>query len=95
MIKALLRDDIKEAAPYMDADVLDYISQGRTETFEGFEGYYLFAFDWYDVYSDNNDLSKITAYCDTDDVFFFCEDQRTLDMVNKAIPAQQTGDEIL
>ena len=61
MIKALLRDDIKEAAPYMDADVLDYISQGRTETFEGFEGYYLFAFDWYDVYSDNNDLAKITA----------------------------------
>ena len=95
MIKALLTANIKEASPYMDAHVLDYLSQGRTETFEGFEGYYLFAFDWYDVYSDNNELSKITAYCDVDDVFFFCEDQRTLDMVSRAIPMQQTGSDAL
>ena len=59
MIKALLRDDIKEAAPYMDADVLDYISQGRTETFEGFEGYYLFAVAWSEVERDSDARSKV------------------------------------
>ena len=94
MINALLTDRICEAAPYMDSHVIDYLSQCRTETFESFEGYYLFAFDWYDVFSDNNELSKITAYCDSQNVFFFCEDERTLNMVTGAIP-QQTESEVL
>lgn len=72
MIKALLANGINGAADYIEPHVIDYLRQGRTETFEGFEGYYLFAFDWYDVFSDNNDLSKIVAYCDAQNVFFFC-----------------------
>ena len=95
MIKALLANGINEAADYIEPHVIDYLRQGRTETFEGFEGYYLFAFDWYDVFSDNNDLSKIVAYCDAQNVFFFCEDERTLNMVNKAIPAQHTNSDVL
>ena len=95
MIKALITEKINEAAPYMDSHVIDYLKQGKTETFEEFEGYYLFAFDWYDVLTDNNDLSKLTAYCDSENVFFFCEDERALNMVNRALPSEQTGNEVL
>ena len=94
MIKAFLNDNIKEAAPYVDSRVLDYLSQGRTETFEGFEGYYLFAFDWYDVFSSNNELSKITVYCNAENILFFCDEQRTLDMVSSAVTMDQTENDV-
>ena len=95
MIKAVLIDDINQVAPYMDDGIAQYLKQGKTETFEEFESYYLFAFDWYDVYSDNNDLSKIVTYCSSRDIFFLCEDKRTLDMVQRSIPENQTEGEVI
>ena len=95
MIKAVLIDDINQVAPYMDDGIAQYLKQGKTETFEEFESYYLFAFDWYDVYSDNNDLSKIVTYCSSRDIFFLCEDKRTLEMVQRSIPENQTEGEVI
>ena len=95
MIKAVLIDDINQVAPYMDDGIAQYLKQGKTETFEEFESYYLFAFDWYDVYSDNNDLSKIVTYCSSRDIFFLCEDERTLEMVQRSIPENQTEGEVI
>ena len=95
MIKAVLIDDINQVAPYMDDGIAQYLKQGKTETFEEFESYYLFAFDWYDVYSDNNDLSKIVTYCSSRDIFFLCEDKRPLEMVQRSIPENQTEGEVI
>ena len=95
MIKAVLIDDINQVAPYMDDGIAQYLKQGKTETFEEFESYYLFAFDWYDVYSHNNDLSKIVTYCSSRDIFFLCEDERTLEMVQRSIPENQTEGEVI
>ena len=95
MIKAVLIDDINQVAPYMDDGIAQYLKQGKTETFEEFESYYLFAFDWYDVYSDNNDLTKIVTYCSCRDIFSLCEDERTLEMVQRSIPENQTEGEVI
>ena len=37
----------------------------------------LLAFDWYDVGSSDTENSKIVIYLDKEDLFFFCENDRT------------------
>lgn len=65
---------IAEAAPNMDAKVLDYINEGQIETFEGFAEFDFMAFDWYDVGSPGRECSQLLIYLDREDLFFFCED---------------------
>ncbi len=69
---------IDNAAPYMDAKVFGYIDSLESESFEEHDNFDLLAFDWYDVGSSDTENSKIVIYLDKEDLFFFCENDRTL-----------------
>lgn len=84
--RVLLIDKLAEVAEMMDASVIDYLAQRRTETFEGFENYYLMAFDWYDVTTSDNETTKVLIYLDREDLFCFCEDERGLAAMKKCVP---------
>lgn len=73
MQKVLSFARMKEAEPYMDRKVLNYINEGRIETFESFEDFDVMAFDWYDVDCTGGGCSRILIYLDQEDLFFFCE----------------------
>mgnify|MGYP000083256084 CR=1 FL=1 len=70
----------------LDAKVLDYIHEGQIEAFEGFEDFDLIAFDWYDVRSERTAASQMLLYLDREDLFLFCEDQRSYDRLHGLLP---------
>lgn len=95
MQEVLLTGQIGEYAQYLEPKMIEYISQGQTEAFEGFENFDLMAFDWYDVSSDETELSKILIYIDREDLFFFCEDQRSLLRVQPLLSQGQSNERAL
>ena len=83
MQKIMLLDQMNEVQAQMDEKVLNYLCQGKTETFEEFADFYLLAFDWYDVSSPETGTEKILIYLDREDLFFFCEDDRSLNRIRE------------
>ena len=63
-------EEMERAIPYMGRRVLQYVQEMQTESFEGFENYILFAFDWYDIHSIRTQGSKVVAYLDKESLFF-------------------------
>lgn len=70
---------LADIAPYMDTKVLRYIAEGQLENLDNYSSFDLFAFDWYDIHTDNNQFSKVLVYLDHEDLFFICEDKRAVD----------------
>ncbi len=82
MRKVLQFKDIAEVTDCMESKVFNYINQGQTESFECFENFDLLAFDCYDIQNEDINNKKIMIYLDRDDLFFFCEDEKTESKVN-------------
>ena len=95
MRKVLLFSHVGEAAPYMDTKVLDYISEGQIETFEGFAEFDIIAFDWYDAGGKRGVCPKILIYLDREDLFFFCENTAAEKKVRSIIDEEDGGEHCL
>lgn len=95
MQKVLMAGQIQEYSQYLEPKMIDYISQGQTEAFEGFENFDLMAFDWYDADADAAKLPKILIYTDREDLFFFCEEERTLARVQPLLTGGQSNERAL
>lgn len=67
-----------EMRDVMDRRVLRHIHEGQSEAFEGFEGFDLIAFDWYDVRSDRTETGRFLLYLDRQRLLCFCEEERAL-----------------
>ena len=67
--------EFEEYKEYMDPNVCQYICDGEVSTFESFEHFNLFAFDWYDNLGSGVELSKILVYMDQEDLFIICEEE--------------------
>ena len=85
MRKVLQFKDIAEVTDCMESKVFNYINQGQTESFECFENFDLLAFDCYDIQNEDINNKKIMIYLDRNDLFFFCEDEKTRIKVSKII----------
>ncbi len=90
MLKAVLFSNMSQVAPYMEPAAFNYIGERQIESFESFEDFNLLAFNWYDIRSDSVMDSKILIYIDSNDLFFFCEDEaaqshslKILDIIEK------------
>ena len=69
-------DHLAEAAPYLDDEtLLSYLSEGQSESFEGFEDFDLLAFDWYDIHSERTETAKLLLYLSREKLIFFCESE--------------------
>ena len=67
---------IAEIAPYMDEKVLNYIRAGQLESLDSYSSFAFWVFDWYDIHSEDNTLSKVMIYLDREDLFVICESER-------------------
>lgn len=94
MQKVILAEQMLEVASYMVPEAFRYIGESRIESFEGFETFDLFAFDWYDIHGDQIFLSKVIIYMDKNNIFFICGDKDSkehcsgiVSMLSKDTPA--------
>ncbi len=93
MQKILKNIDFDEVRPYLEKDIIDYISDNLTDTYEEFENFILFSFDWFDVQDeDNEDTPQILMYLDKDDLFIFCEDDRSYEKAVSIMPSGESND---
>lgn len=76
MQKVLLLKDINQVSEHLEPEVFKYITCLQTHSFESFEKFNLFAFEWYDVNSDVTQTSRVLIYMDKNDLFIFCQNQR-------------------
>ena len=67
---------VAEIAPYMDEKVLNYIRAGQLESLDSYSSFAFWVFDWYDIHSEDNTLSKVMIYLDREDLFVICESER-------------------
>lgn len=74
MQKVILSEQMPEVASLMAPEAFRYVGESRIESFEGFETFDLFAFDWYDIHGDQVFLSKVIIYMDKNNIFFICGD---------------------
>lgn len=95
MQKIILFGQMQQAEPFMDPQLMAYLQQGRTETFEAFADFYLLAFDWYNVSGPDKETAKILMYLDREDLFFFCENDRALQMVQANVPPDRSNENAL
>lgn len=95
MKKTMYMDQFEEYKEFMDPSVCQYICEGEISTFESFEGFSLFAFDWYDNLDPEAEISKILIYMDREDLFFICEDEKAFLKANKLINHEQSNGKAL
>ena len=76
MQKVLLLKDIDQVSEHLEPEVFKYITCLQTHSFESFEKFNLFAFEWYDVNSKVTQTSRVLIYTDKNDLFIFCQNQR-------------------
>jgi len=81
MQKVIYKSQAGEYAEYLEDRMISYIKEGQIETFEGFMEFDLMAFDWYDIRSDDTEVSQILIYIDREDFFVLCEDSRSYEHV--------------
>ena len=67
---------VAEIAHYMDEKVLNYIRAGQLESLDSYSSFAFWVFDWYDIHSEDNTLSKVMIYLDREDLFVICESER-------------------
>lgn len=93
MQKVLRNNEIDQVKPFLEQDIMDYISENLTDTYEEFEDFILFSFDWLDIENDENfDTPQILMYLDRDDLFIFCEDERSYQKVLSIMPENESND---
>lgn len=95
MQKVLHIDQVEEYSMFMDAQVVNYIAGGQTQTYESLKKFDLLAFDWYPLEHETQQPSKILIYMDRDDLFFLCEDERAWHKVNELLVEDRSNEEAL
>lgn len=88
-------NQFEEYEEFMDPNVCQYICEGEISTFESFEHYNLFAFDWYDNMDPGAELAKIHVYMDKEDLFIICEEERLYLKVKGLISQEQSNGKAL
>ncbi len=78
MQKVLLLRDLEQISEHIETEIFKYINCFQTHTFESFEKFNIFGFDWYDVNSEVTQTSKIVIYVDKNNIFIICENERVL-----------------
>ncbi len=85
MEKILLINDIDHIKNYIDKYSMDHILSGQINKFESHSKFNLISFDWYDINDTKAGPSQIIIHFSQKNLFFICEDERSLNIVNKLL----------
>ncbi len=95
MLKALLNDNIDILSKSIADYIYEHITSGEVDKFEGHKSLDLICFDWYDTLDTDTEPSQITIYFNKNDLFFICENERGLAMVEKLVKEERTHERTL
>lgn len=94
MIRLIEKSRIEDYQEYLAENVIAYIKENQTTSFEGFLEYNLLSFEWYDVEQKGVWMAPIMIYHDKEHLFFLCEHESTMRKVGQLLEEiQQKGKE--
>ncbi len=83
MEKILLVSEIDHIKNYIDKYSMDHIINGQIDKFESHARFNLLSFDWHDIDAPQEFPSQIIIHFSEKNIFFICEDERSLKKVHK------------
>ncbi len=93
-MQELLRfDQIRQVAQHMDPKVVKLLTNRQVSSFIGVDHFDLIQFNWYNARG-NKKRSQIALYLDAENLFFFCENNEAMKMIQRLID-ESTADEPL
>lgn len=92
MQKVIFRSEVSNYPEQIDSAVIDYISEGQIESYEGFDDYSILAFDWYDITNLEAEPSQIMIYLDREDLFYLCENETSYEVAKKLFATAPTNE---
>ncbi len=93
-MQELLRfDQLRQAAQHIDPKAVKLLTNRQVSSFIGVDHFDLLQFTWYNARG-NKKRSQIAVYLDAENLFFFCENNETLKMIQRLID-ESTADEPL
>lgn len=95
MQKIIYFSEIASQGDALEKAVIDYIREGQIETYEGFSGYTLAAFDWYPFEDREAAPSQILIYIDPEDLYYICENQQAYDTARRCVSKEGSNEEAL
>lgn len=95
MQQLLLLKNVDHIKSYIEEETFNYISCLQTHTFENFEHFDIFSFDWYDVHSEATDTLKVLIYLDKNNLFVLCSDEKLLFHLKTIFQIEKTNEKAL
>lgn len=95
MIKVLLLSDAEQLSDNIDSRIFSHITHGQVNKFESHNQINLISFDWYDIKDLDAPPSQIIVFFSKDNLFFFCEDERSLNHASKLVTTDETNGRVL
>ncbi len=85
MLRIISLSEANELAEYIDEVTLARIIADQVERLECLDGFDLIYFDWYDIFNNASKLAYVLIYFSRDNLFFICENNRSLEMVKSKV----------
>jgi len=85
MLKIISLSNLVTLEDSVDKAILERIVFGEVERLECLDGFDLISFDWYDIFDKELKSSQLIIYFTKQDLFFICENEECLDMVQRKV----------
>ena len=95
MLKLLLSTQLEQLHPFVDDRMITHIEFGQVNKFESYQAVTLISFDWYDVRHIHAKPARITVYLSSENLFFLCENERSLQFIQKLVNEKTPNVKIL
>ncbi len=95
MEKILLYKDIDQIKDYIDRYSLEHIKNGQIGKFECHANFNLLSFDWHDIEAPDDPPSLIIIHFSEQNIFFICEDERSLNKVQKLYKKDDSNEKMI
>ncbi|MGB5823523.1 MAG: CorA family divalent cation transporter [Proteocatella sp.] len=95
MLKIISLSDLANLEDLVDEATLERIVFGGVERLECLEGFDLISFDWYNIFDKELKSSQLIIYFTKKNLFFICENEECLDMVQRKVKDFSITEKIL
>ena len=95
MEKIWLFNEIEQIEKYIDKYSIDHIINGQIDKFESHAKFNLLSFDWYDIDAAHEIPSQIIIHFSEKNIFFICENERSLEKVRKLFKKDDSIEKII
>ena len=95
MKKIILFSEIENIKNYIDKYSMEHIINGQIDKFESHARFNLLSFDWHDINNPQELPSQIIIHFSDKNIFFLCEDERSLNKVHRLFKEDDSIEKML